>query len=86
MHNHDYLHSNDEPIELKYISQIPFGNQVVSQKSNFSILQNLPEVPATQDKLLEDRIHEILSMHKYTRSAIQNSPLLGSQLHCPQRS
>ena len=63
-HNHDHLRSNDEPFEFEYICQIPFENQVVSQKSNFSILQNLPEVPAAQDKLLEDRIQNLLSKYK----------------------
>ena len=63
-HNHDHLHSNDEPFEFEYICQIPFGNQVVSQKLNFSILQGLPEVPAAQDKILEDRIHKMLSKYK----------------------
>ena len=39
-------------------------NQIVKEKSNFSILQSLPEVPAAQDKLLEDRIHSLLSKYK----------------------
>ena len=63
-HNHDHLRSNDEDFEFEYICQIPFGNQVDSQKSNFSILQRLPEVPVAQEKLLEDRIYGLLSKFK----------------------
>ena len=59
-HNHDHLHSNAEEFEFEYICQIPFGNQ----NSNCSILQSLPEVPIAQDKLLEDRIHSLLSKYK----------------------
>ena len=62
-HNHDHLRSNDEDFEFEYICQIPFGNQVDSQKSNFSILQRLPEVPVAQEKLLEDRIYRLLSKY-----------------------
>ena len=69
-HNHDHLNSNDEEFEFEYICEIPFGNQVVSQNSNFSFLQSLPEVPVTQDKLLEDRIHSLLS--KYKRKELSN--------------
>ena len=63
-HNHDHLHSNAEEFEFEYICQIPFGNQVFSQNSNFSFLQSLPEVPIAQDKLLEDRIQSLLSKYK----------------------
>ena len=63
-HNHDHLNSNDEEFEFEYICEIPFGNQVVSQNSNFSFLQSLPEIPITQDKLLEDRIQSLLSKYK----------------------
>ena len=63
-HNHDHLNSNNEEFEFEYICEIPFGNQVVSQNSNFSFLQSLPEIPITQDKLLEDRIHSLLSKYK----------------------
>ena len=59
-HNHDHLNSNDEEFEFEYICQIPFGNQ----NSNCSILQSLPEVPIAQDKLLEDRIHSLLSKYE----------------------
>ena len=64
-HNHDHLNSNDEEFEFEYICQIPFGNQVVSQNSNFSFLKSLPEVPIAQDKLLEERIHRLLSKYKH---------------------
>ena len=64
-HNHDHLRSNDEEFEFEYICQIPFGNQIVTEKSNCSILQSLPEVPIAQDKLLEDRIHSLLSNYKH---------------------
>ena len=60
-HNHDHLNSNSEEFEFEYICEIPFGNQVVSQNSSISILQSLPEVPVDQDRLLEDRIHTMLS-------------------------
>ena len=63
-HNHDHLHSNAEEFEFEYICQIPFGNQVVTEKSNFSVLQSLPDVPISQDKLIEDRIHNLLSTYK----------------------
>ena len=63
-HNHDHLNSNDEEFEFEYICQIPFGNQIVTEKSNCSILQSLPEVPISQDKLLEDQIHNLLSKYK----------------------
>ena len=63
-HNHDHLNSNDEEFEFEYICQIPFGNQIFTEKSNCSILQSLPEVPIAQDKLLEDRIHKLLSKYK----------------------
>ena len=63
-HNHDHLNSNDDEFEFEYICEIPFVNQIVKEKSNFSILQSLPEVPISQDKLLEDRIHNLLSKYK----------------------
>ena len=63
-HNHDHLNSNEEEFEFEYICQIPFGNQIFTEKSNCSILQSLPEVPIAQDKLLEDRIHKLLSKYK----------------------
>ena len=63
-HDHNHLHSKDEPFEFEYICEIPFGNQIVSQNFNFSILQSLPEVPVSQDKLLEDRILNLLANHK----------------------
>ena len=68
-HNHDHLTSNEEEFEFEYICQIPFGNQDVSQNSNFSFLQSLPEVPVTQDKLLEDRIHSLLSKYRNKESS-----------------
>lgn len=63
-HDHDHLHTKDEPFEFEYICEIPFGNQVAPQHSNHSILQSLPEVPVSQDKLLEDRIHHLLANDK----------------------
>ena len=63
-HNHDHLNSNDEEFEFEYICEIPFVNQIVKEKSNFSILQSLPDVPISQDKLIEDRIHNLLSKYK----------------------
>ena len=63
-HNHDLLNSNDDAFEFEYICEIPFVNQVVTEKSNCSILQSLPEVPIAQDKILEDRIHNLLSKYK----------------------
>ena len=63
-HNHGHFNSDDEEFQFEYICQIPFGNQIVTGKSNCSILQSLPEVPTAQDKLLEDRIHSLLSKYK----------------------
>ena len=70
-HNHDHLNSNAEEFEFEYICQIPFGNQ--DQNSNYSILQNLPEVPVAQDKLLEDRIHSLLSKYESKESSKDNN-------------
>ena len=72
-HNHDHLNSNDEEFEFEYICQIPFGNQIVTEKSNCSILQSLPEVPITQDKLLEDRIQSLLSKYKSKELSKENN-------------
>ena len=63
-HNHDHLNSNEEEFEFEYICEIPFGNQGVLQNSKISILRSLPEVPVSQDKLLEDCIHSLLSRYK----------------------
>ena len=63
-HNHGHFSSDDEEFQFEYICQIPFGNQIVKEKLNCSILQSLPEVPTAQDKLLEDRIHSLLSKYK----------------------
>ena len=72
-HNHDHLQSKDEEFEFEYICQIPFGNQIIMEKSNCSILQSLPEVPIAQDKLLEQRIHRLLSKYKHLELSKDNN-------------
>ena len=63
-HNHDHLVDKDKPIEFTYLGPIPFGNQALQSNSKESFLKSLPEVPSTQDKLLNDQVETMLANYK----------------------
>ena len=60
-HNHDHLVDKDKPFEFTYLGQIPFGNQNIQSNS---FLTSLPEVPVTQDKILNDKVETMLANYK----------------------
>ena len=60
-HNHDHIKENEDTFEFEYICEIPFPNQVNHQNST---LIHVPEIPEFHDKLLDERIQNMLTAYR----------------------
>ena len=60
-HNHDHMKENEDTFEFEYICEIPFPNQVNQQNTT---LIHVPEIPEYHDKLLNERIQNMLTAYR----------------------
>ena len=63
-HNHDHLIDKEKPIEFTYICQIPFPPKVLQKTSAHAILKNLPEVPISQEKALDNQVEAMVANYR----------------------
>ena len=64
-HNDNHiLEKEEEPFEFQYICEIPFPKKVPQQNSTQALLKNLPEVPYSQEKALQDQIQVMVANYQ----------------------
>ena len=73
-HNHDHLIDKEKPIEFTYICQIPFPPKVPQKTSTHTILKNLPEIPKSQEKALENQVKAMVANYRNKELSETNHP------------
>ena len=70
-HKYDFVHKNEDSFEFEYICQIPFPNPFNQQNPNFTFPEHLPDIPTSQNKLLDERVQNMLDDYEVDLSSKQ---------------